>query len=451
MNSMSTVNRLVIWCILVLSFHMYADIPAQQENKKEVNVQNIQKRFYLIQRLDKPLHILFSHVCNDPACIESLIISDSRFYFKHPVIKNELHEMALLHSIEPMYRVWNDILSYKYIDDDLFMRETIVALIMMYKNLLSASKEVKRTPMCRVRENSIGIVYDATDITYQKELSNLLFEHNKVNALCQDCACENDNLDCHIATMSLLLEKTMENQDFVSSNVTRFYSLKRLMKPVYLLSRLCSPDSTMINTQAVAMPVKQLTQSLKALPFTHPIMLETIQQINALGSLKPFFSLWRRINSYDFIEDELIVREFGQMLVVMYNACILHSVTRYVPVRIGDSLLQNILVLYQKISALPIMEIFMVLDEFVERVEGLVHDYQIADNTMSWQIWIKKYWWTAPVTIVALLFTYTKMFFGRRTLQPRTPVNSLPSMRSCSINEQRDVHESLLDGSPQCI
>src|SRR5690606_2731541 len=60
------------------------------------------------------------------------------------------------------------------------------------------------------------------------------------------------------------------------------------------------------------------------------------------------------------------------------------------------STLDAIISIGQKIDRLPLSEILHTIDMLTDELPASLEKYEF-NSTMSWKIWLKKYWWIPPV------------------------------------------------------
>lgn len=76
--------------------------------------------------------------------------------------------------------------------------------------------------------------------------------------------------------------------------------------------------------------------------------------------------------------------------------------------RFNASMIDTIAALYTHIAALPIPEILDLLEEMMGQLDEISTNYELNNQTLSWQEWAQKYWWMPPVVVVACVVLYMR-------------------------------------------
>jgi hypothetical protein len=307
----------------------------------------------------------------------------------------------------PADALWTDFLSYKYINDPLFEREMIVVTLLLYKKMLLLSLDQVDT----ARELSDRIdTYLATlshkqEIVSEHALNALLTEISRVPWVTAPVNGESihdlllghsawsdfypDAMYTMQATVGTLVHvldaPTPEPTRLVVSNTLRLYHIQRMLKALFVLSHhakmpiyFSSPWSEKIKT---------------------PIVRDCVARMESSHDLLPLFQVWQRIICYDFINDIDEVKEFMQVLIVVYKnlICCLHK--RFARPAFSDSDVQlhDLLAVYDQINVLEISELLDLLDDVALQLDHISHLYELDNPHLSWTRWFKKYWWVLPV------------------------------------------------------
>jgi hypothetical protein len=134
---------------------------------------------------------------------------------------------------------------------------------------------------------------------------------------------------------------------------------------------------------------------------SHGVVNACSNAIQKQKTLQPFFALWKRLATYDYIDDHLLLEDFVRLIIVLYHdlgsrELIVTSDTLHKPA------VSDITHVYEQISALPLAELMTLLDKIADEYEIILEEYALTHTTMSWSTWLSRYWWLAPTTIVSL-------------------------------------------------
>lgn len=208
------------------------------------------------------------------------------------------------------------------------------------------------------------------------------------------------------------------NQDDISSDVEvvlgsnveaeeityRFYYLKRLERSVNLLYRCFNSGLLEKNLYFVSQE-KGIT--LAGIPFYQECVVSAIRNINHKQTLKPLFKIWKVLNSYKFIHDKLIIKEFTTLLVYILHENALSC---------GISFSKADLFLkgpgrVQGLAAMPLEDVLDILDLLVDELPDFLEKYEF-DSEMTWYEWGKKYGVIALIAGAALGLRLYLMYNG---------------------------------------
>lgn len=178
----------------------------------------------------------------------------------------------------------------------------------------------------------------------------------------------------------------------IVANTLRLYHIQRMLKSLFVLSHYAQQPLVLSS---------KLSEKIRA-----PIVRNCVEQIEKTKSLLPLFQLWQRIICYDFINDMHEIKEFMHLVIIVYKnltCCMQQAAARGNGQIPSNEQLQEILSLYDHISALEISELLDLLDDVATQLDHIGQVYELHNPDMSWTLWLKKYWWVIPV---AALWTY---------------------------------------------
>jgi hypothetical protein len=379
---------------------------ADDEHFTMQSVQLVEKRYYLIKRLEGPMATLFlahKYFSSKP---EKRIFKESldRIFdcdqFRHPLVRASAQAVQQHQTLEPCRKIWRDFLSYRHLEDQSFVRETITLVLMLYNNLLQHLKFGRDTLFVSkpksITKTWTDWIFGNNEHTRGANVQDYDLIHALVagdytsSSVCPDAECE--TVQDNFKAIAGLLDES-EHHDMVLNNIMRFYHMQRLTKPMYLFSALSAKRGTAINLHTVSIPAI----------FKHELIIQCIEQMKQSGTLQPFFKLWKRLATYDFIEDRVLLQEFVRLMIILYEQLIVstrESVDNDARIA-SQATVGDMMQMYEKISTLPIADLLTLLDEMSDRYEYIVQEYEFSNKTLSWSDWLKKYWWAPPVIIVS--------------------------------------------------
>jgi len=357
-------------------------------------VKLVQKRYYLVHRLEKPIKSLlkfyemaqkkqhftlwdfFEHHHHKHA----LIKPGASEQFKHPIVKHYMREIEQKSDIQAIHKLWSDFFSYKYIESDLFVRETIVAIVLLYKDimlqLLAQHMSDDKCSQGCMAENRSRDTFADENIDESLEVIN-----------------ESEDLYDNFHSMLNLLDESYEEADFVINNNMRFYHIQRLFKSIIVLSKLMTKHEKYN---------KKYSPDFTQLPFENAAIVFYIDKMKQTQSLDPLFRLWHCFVSYKYIDDAIFLKEFVTLLLLVHKQIIVDF--NSVVLKEAPSP-QELIELYEQIASMPISDLLNSLDVVVDQCIEIIEKYEL-DSSMSWKAWFKKYWWMPPVVVTSVIVNF---------------------------------------------
>lgn len=143
----------------------------------------------------------------------------------------------------------------------------------------------------------------------------------------------------------------------------------------------------------------------------HELVKLCMKKISIELCFDPVVDTWHLFkDSYSDVDRELFVHEFSSVLVAVYQQCITILSDKKKSI-IDDEkddqpkvTMADIVMLYNSISALPILQILNTLDQLYVSLQKLMIQYGISANT-DWSVWIKTNWWVPPVVVGTIIYT----------------------------------------------
>lgn len=101
---------------------------------------HVAKRYFIIKRLHKVVSFVNRCCYKEPSALSVAVsiqlINQDMYYFQHVRMKEVLKRMSDSYSLEPLLEVWQECLQYRYVSDDLFVKELIRGFLLFYKIFL---------------------------------------------------------------------------------------------------------------------------------------------------------------------------------------------------------------------------------------------------------------------------------------------------------------------------
>lgn len=367
---------------------------------KSPTVQLIQQRYYLIKRLQKAVDTLTSSYEKKIKCDIANLVKQMPV-LKHAVCKKTLTDMISKKNMAPFYTLWNDVLSYKYVESKELIQELLTIILLLYKDLIISTQDYQKDPES-IRQlknidtflqetadqtdfsNALSLTqtvytyYKSIDQDKDKELASILTTPHTVPAV--HPAAGRQTVEQHLTDVHNLLEPTIATYDITAANTMRFYYIQRLLKSMFLLSLKQRDMSTCLTDDTIA--------SL----FTSTWVKTYMKQIMKEKKFDPLFHAWSQITTYDFIDDDVRMKEFIMSMYVLYYCRVHQGALGTTHDRKHD-----LIAMYEALSTLPVSELLDLLDDVVEQYDILAAEYALKDTSLSWVQWLKQYWWATPL------------------------------------------------------
>lgn len=362
--------------LLISGFLFLSEMLCAGEGASMRVVASIHQRYYLIKRLEGPINVFFQvYELNHKNTLRphELFRSHKIVDFQDPVVSECVQKMSERQTLDPFRILWEQFLSYKFIDKQEFARETLILLLSLYKDLLAGFM----SDMVVLRSN-------------QPELSKLLAQHHTIGDI--DPVMNTHDIYDSFMSIVTLIEST-NTCDFVINNNMRFYHIQRLLRPMYILSRY------QYNIKEFGSICTQ---------FKHDRIRQCALLLEGASSIKPLFKLWQCFVSYDFIEDDDMLQEFIHLIICVYSHLEIEDKGQKIPFfpdlskasalyKKPDA--QTVIQIYQVLHSIPILALLDLLDDVVDQFDSFSNQYELHNKELSWAEWVKQYWWSAPVMV----------------------------------------------------
>ncbi len=330
----------------------------------------VYRRFYFIQRLERIIS-LFKEV--ERNLKSDLFDFDESFAFKHTRIQESIRTMQREHSLKPLFAVWDDFVTYKSIEDQLFVEEFTKEIFVLSRNMLLCTGVCARhLPQLRT---TIGLpaqkLLDIIDLYLEQ-----FMEHTATET------------PYHLqTTITPLRVPDLQTNVHINDVILRFYHIQRLGIIFWLLNEI----------QEKSIPVK-LTYS-KTLhgvlidskyEFTHEHIVSMIKIIEQTDSIEPLMGLLQGIQHYKYIDDQIFTREYLLLTLITLQHLKINYRNIHLPILSNsDNRTSND-------DSIPLDRILDALDLLAKELPELLEKYELQ-GTLPWTDWFKKYWWMPAI------------------------------------------------------
>jgi len=389
----------------------------------------VYRRYYFIHRLERIMG-LFQEInrsmqlnspsdsFHPPACPQScfdpktLFDFQNSFPFKHSKIKESIHNMEHAHNLKPLFSVWDEFITYKSIEDQLFVEEFTKEIFVISRNVLICTGICSRNlPSLR---STIGLaadqLLDVIDMYVEQFLENKP-EYNSANLE---------------TTLNPIRMPDLHQSVHIDDVVLRYYHIQRLGVVFWLLNQIRA-KAIPIQFSYTTTPEGVLIDSKHL--FKHEYLVSCIKVMEQTNSIEPLMGLMQGVQRYKYIDEERFRREFLTLLLVTFQ----HLELRNPGIR-----------LTQKTSSfsddIPLERILDALDLIAQELPALLEKYEFH-SPYTWQEWLRKYWW-APA-IIAGTITFKVMMMLRKSGFWSKPSPSIKPKPNYVISNESDDDEDI--------
>ena len=329
------------------------------------------RRYYHIIRLRQAVN-LFKKIQHDLENHSKLINKETLFNFRqiekfqHRDIRASFTQMQREKILTPLFLVWDDFVSFKCLDDQIFIEEFTKEVFIISANLLSSSKSNHKDIDSDITQGTIPLdqLLNLIGLYIDQFMSN--YEHNTFKAI-------TENLNDVVPLVKM---------DQVA---LRYYHIKRLYNPIKLLK--------LINAQHLLPHDKFKTA------FHHPTIIATLQEVELNATFTPVLDLYQAIQHYKYIDDIELVREYSLLIACVYTKIIsMIALKDMVPVKTKTD---YFITLFDQLKDAPLEEILDALNLIADEFPSMLQQYEL-NSKLSWKQWFKKYWWAPPLIVATL-------------------------------------------------
>lgn len=359
----------------------------------------VHNRYYCIQRIQKAVSFLIKSVEKADQSWISLISQQMIIAsFLNPVVHTMVQSLISKGDISPIVDLWDLFSSYHYIEDIVFLDETIRAVALIAVVL---TVEITHQKTIKIGENTVKV---------QDFLVNN-FSTDQLCALIKVC-CLKMQYKNALDEYSFNQKKPELDPSMILIHIDtiaeRFYYVHRYEKAILLLHSLYENVAYLKDFDCM-MIVDEITD----FSYQHPFIISCVKKMQETHNLEPLFFLCNQLKEYEFIGEDQFITDFTHLVFASYYTIYSYFVIKK-PLLTNEqqSVMEKISLVYEKIDQLPIEEILSVIDILVHDLPILMDQCQM-NSSLSWAGWFKNYWWAPALMGINLFFKIAKKIFGK--------------------------------------
>lgn len=368
----------------------------------------IYRRFYFIHRLERIMGLFqeINRSCPQPPFNpETIFDFQNSFPFKHSKIKESIHHMEYEHNLKPLFSVWDEFITYKSIEDQLFVEEFTKEIFVISRNILICTGICSRhLPSLR---STIGLAADQLIDVIDMYVDQFLEHKPEYNS----------------ATLGTTLQPIrmpdLHQSVHIDDVVLRYYHIQRLGVVFWLLNQIRT-KAIPIQFSYIATPEGLLVDSKHQ--FKHEYIVSCIKVMEQTNSIEPLMGLMQGVQRYKYIDDERFRREYLTLLLVTLQ----HLELKTPKIRISPNSSSFT-------DDIPLEKILDALDLIAQELPALLEKYEF-NSTMTWKEWLKKYWWAPAIIAGTITFKVLLMLKKSGFLTKPSPQDK----PSPSVREEKD-------------
>ncbi len=283
-------------------------------------------------------------------------------------VQRSIDVMKQKRSLKPLFMIWDDFTGYKSIKDQIFVEEFTKEVFIISRNMLitlAAHDEFVVVPPVRMNASCEQLLNDIDTIT------EMLYAFHHQGTI----------------TRSYTNDRVVDLHTFahIDDVMMRYYVIKRL-----------KDACTQLGLHEYHVPILKQKYPMN---WHHPRIVSCIHVTEQSASFEPLIELWDDVLQYKFVQDDLFMHEFAQLVLITYTDLLTYY-NEQQPAPHKDAL-SAALELYQLIDKLPLNEILDVIDIITHDLPPLLEKYEF-DSDLTWQMWLRKYWWAPPLIVATI-------------------------------------------------
>lgn len=398
----------------------------------------VHRRFYFIERLERivtlfqeinrSMHVnsqtnqANSALCKTSFDPETMFDFNNSFQFNHNKIRESIRSMEHEHNFKPLFSVWNEFITYKSIEDQLFVEEFTKEIFVISRNILIACGICARdmVPLKSLMGLEANQLLDVID-TYVDQFLEQKPEYSSP----------------HIQSTPYAMRVSDLHQSVhIDEVIMRFYHIKRLEFVFWILNMIQEKEIP-INLSYTTTPEGLFLDS--KYHFKHEHIVSCIRVMEQTNSIEPLKGLMLGVQRYKYINDERFKREYLFLLLITLQHLELRRSISRIPLDEMSSA-----------EEIPLEKILDALDLIVEELPLLLEKYEF-NTTQNVKEWVKHHWW-APAIILGTIGIKLYLIFrksgqtGKPSFQrPSRPSLNKPSRPSLQIRPETPIDEDEID------
>lgn len=338
------------------------------------------QRFYYIARLDETFKV-FTQLERHKKRFAQLYAYATNFetipHLEHPQIQRLHSELVEAASLEPLLRIWQEVSSYKYLQDARYIEDFTKCIVSITRNAIF--------PFVIESERK-----KITDDLFSSALEELLNVNDTFVDICEKLLHHSNKLMLSLPANYHLTQTIRKDDvdDYVKKVSFRLYFLKRFERVINVVSRFCLASENIF-----------ATTSLQHIPFVHARIKNIATKIDQEKKIDAALKLWDELKQFRHAEDKLLLREFVILVTLIAHEQVSSCQG---PTSLRAVSIQQLAQMYVQLQELPLEEILNATDLLIEQMPGIIEDYEL-NSDLTWKAWFKKYWWAPPLVIISLI------------------------------------------------
>jgi hypothetical protein len=375
----------------------------------------VYRRYYFIHRLERIMGLFqeinrsmqlnassvsvhMNECPHPPFNPETIFNFQNSFPFKHNKIKESIHNMEHEHNLKPLFLVWDEFITYKSVEDQLFVEEFTKEIFVISRNILICTGICARhLPSPR---STIGLAADQLLDVIDMYVDQFLEHKPEYNSA---------NLETSLDPIRM---PDLHQSVHIDDVALRYYHIQRLGVVFWLLNQIRA-KAIPIQFSYSSTPDGVLIDSKHQ--FKHEYIVSCIKVMEQTNSVEPLMGLMQGVQKYKYIDDELFAREYLTLLLVTLQHLELRSPEIRLPAK-ASSITDD----------LPLERILDALDLIAQELPALLEKYEFHSE-YTWKEWLKKYWW-APAMIAGTITFKILMMLKKSGFwaKPNKPTPNFP-------------------------
>ncbi len=295
--------------------------------------EHVHQRMYYISRLSKLIHYLES----EKKLYQELELKLECEKITNKRVVSALFEIKTMGSIEPLFKLWKEVLEYKHLEEKGFFKDFSLLVLMVHKKITSLKTKSKSVPD-----------------------PELIF--------------------------------TLPDTNFTEAITLRKYHCRRLSKAFKIIPKINCSQEMMFERKNDSCDCTLVSTTYD---FKHKNILQCIESVNEKKTLKPLITLIDEFNRYKLIQDRLYNKEFLLLIFSSYRNILINNAQLYrIPIK--KTILESIAFIHDNLEHLPMEQVLDAIDILIDELPQIVEHYEL-NSDISWKKWLKKYWWVPPI------------------------------------------------------